>query len=178
MMRLIQNLLEIAKIEEGKMQVECTLVSVAELLDEVQREHGPAAEQAGRTLTIEVAAELPELLADRALLKRVLVNLITNALRHSGSSVVRTAAVVDADARAVTLRVSDQGMGFSDEDLANLFEKFRSVRRSPTSPPVSDTGLGLPFCKLAVELMGGRIGVDSTPGEQTTFWVSLPCRSR
>jgi signal transduction histidine kinase len=176
MMRLIQNLLEIAKIEEGKLQVECELIQVAELLDEVQREYAPVAEQAGRTLTVDVPAELPDLLADRALLKRVLVNLVTNALRHSGSSVVRTTA--EAKSNEVTLRVSDRGMGLTENDLANVFEKFRSVRRSPTNPPVSDTGLGLPFCKLAVELMGGRIGVSSTPGEETTFWVSLPCRSR
>jgi signal transduction histidine kinase len=58
-----------------------------------------------------------------------------------------------------------------------VFEKFRSVRRSPASAPVADTGLGLPFCKLAVELMGGRISVRSVPGEETAFSVSLP-RSR
>ena len=176
MMRLIQNLLEIAKIEEGKMQVECETISVSELLRELEGEYAPVAEQAGRTLAVEIPGDLPEMIADRALLKRVLVNLVTNALRHSGSSLVRAAAVVEADASAITLRVSDQGIGFSAEDLANVFEKFRSVRRSPTSPPVSDTGLGLPFCKLAVELMGGRIGVDSAPGEETTFWVTLPRR--
>jgi signal transduction histidine kinase len=74
----------------------------------------------------------------------------------------------------VTLRVIDHGTGFLTEDLPHVFEKFRSVQRSPTSEPVADTGLGLPFCKLAVELMGGTIGVDSSPGVQTTFWVALP----
>ncbi|MBY0279482.1 hypothetical protein K2Z84_29455 [Candidatus Binatia bacterium] len=178
MMRLIQNLLEIAKIEEGKMPVEYGVVSVHDLVAEVQREYAPVAAQNGRVLHTEVPAAVPELIADRALLKRVLVNLVGNALRHSGSPVVALTALEPGDADVVTLRVTDRGTGFCPEDLAHVFEKFRSVRRLPTAEPANDTGLGLPFCKLAVELMGGQIGVDSTPGEQTTFWVSLPRKSR
>lgn len=177
MMRLIQNLLEIAKLEEGKMPVESAVISVPEFLAEIHREYAPVAEQSGRTLRFDVPDELPELLADHALLKRVMINLITNALRHSGSPEVGIAAVAESASAEVTLRVTDRGSGFAPEDLANVFEKFRSVRRSPTSAPAGDTGLGLPFCKLAVELMGGRIGVDSTPDAETSFWVSLPRRS-
>lgn len=178
MMRLIQNLLEIAKIEEGKLPVEYGVVSVRELADELQREYGPLAQQNGRVLQVDLAPDVPELIADRALLKRVLVNLVSNALRHSGSPEVVLSAPHPGDATVVTLRVTDRGTGFRPEDLANVFEKFRSVRRSPTAEPANDTGLGLPFCKLAVELMGGCIGVDSTPDEYTSFWVSLPRKSR
>lgn len=178
MMRLIQNLLEIAKIEEGKMPVESGVVSVHELIAEVHREYGPVAAQTGRVLHVEAPPILPELIADRALLKRVLVNLVSNALRHSGSTDVVLAALEPGDADVVTLRVTDHGTGFRPEDLPHVFEKFRSVRRLATAEPATDTGLGLPFCKLAVELMGGRIGVDSTPGAQTSFWLSLPRRSR
>lgn len=178
MTRLIQNLLEIAKIEEGKMPVEYGVVSVQELAGELKREYGPVAEQTGRHLQVNVDPNLPELIADRALLKRVLVNLVSNALRHSGSPDVALTALDPGDADVVTLRVTDRGTGFLPEDLSRVFEKFRSVRRSPTAEPANDTGLGLPFCKLAVELMGGHIGVDSTPGEQTSFWLSLPRKSR
>lgn len=178
MMRLIQNLLEIAKIEEGKMPVEYGVVSVRELTDELKREYGPVAEQTGRVLQIDVPPDVPEVIADRALLKRVLVNLVSNALRHSGSPEVVLSVLDCGDADVVTLRVTDRGTGFLAEDIARVFEKFRSVRRSPTDEPATDTGLGLPFCKLAVELMGGRIGVDSTPGELTSFWLSLPRRTR
>ena len=177
MMRLIQNLLEIAKIEEGKMPVEYAAVSISELVTEVFAEFDSAAEQRGCKLQVKVPDGTPEVLADRALLKRVLVNLLTNALRHSGSPEVRIAASTSvAEPGVVTLHITDLGPGFVEDDMVNAFEKFRSVRRSPTSAPVSDTGLGLPFCKLAVELMGGRIGVASKPGEETTFWVSLPRR--
>lgn len=178
MMRLIQNLLEIAKIEEGKMPVEYGVVSIRELSDELKREYGPVAEQTGRELQIDVPHDVPEVIADRAMLKRVLVNLVSNALRHSGSPEVVLSVADRGDADVVTLRVTDRGTGFLPEDLERVFEKFRSVRRSPTAEPATDTGLGLPFCKLAVELMGGRIGVDSTPGELTSFWLSLPRRTR
>jgi signal transduction histidine kinase len=174
MMRLIQNLLEITKIEEGKMSVERESVDLSEITEEVGREYALAAQQAGRTLRIVVPPDLPHLVADRALVKRVLVNLVANALRHSGSEEVLIEASHGPAAALVTLRVVDHGTGFRAEDLPHVFEKFRSVQRSPASEPVADTGLGLPFCKLAVELMGGTIGVDSSPGVQTTFWVALP----
>src|SRR5215470_9411468 len=89
MMRLIQNLLEISKIEEGKMPVAREPIVLAELVDEVAVEYMPVAEQTGRKLTIAVSTELPPAVGDRALLKRVLVNLVVNALRHSGSTVVK-----------------------------------------------------------------------------------------
>jgi signal transduction histidine kinase len=177
MMRLIQNLLEITKIEEGKLSVERERIALAEIAEEVAREHSLAAEQGGRSLRIDVSEEVPHLVADRGLTKRVLVNLVANALRHSGSAEIRIEAFYEPGAEYVTLRVIDHGTGFRPEDLPHVFEKFRSVQRSPTSEPVSDTGLGLPFCRLAVELMGGSIEVESTPGEQTTFSIALP-RSR
>jgi signal transduction histidine kinase len=68
----------------------------------------------------------------------------------------------------------DAGHGIPEEDQARIFEKFRTGRGDATG----DTGLGLPFCKLAVELMGGRIGVESRPLVETTFWLALPSRER
>jgi signal transduction histidine kinase len=174
MMRLIQNLLEIAKIEEGKMPVEREALAVAELFAEVVLEYRPVADQAARRLAVEVDPDLPEILCDRALLRRVLANLVSNALRHSGSPEVILSAGRAESGTEILLRVVDRGSGLEADDLPHVFEKFRSVRRSPTSAPLSDTGLGLPFCKLAVELMGGRIGVESRPGEETVFWVALP----
>jgi signal transduction histidine kinase len=176
MMRLIQNLLEITKIEEGKLHVEQEAVAIAEIAAEVGHEYGPVAEQGARTLHVDVPDGLPDVVADRALLKRVMVNLVTNALRHSGSPEVRIDAFAEPTDE-VTVRVIDRGAGLDEADLEAVFEKFRSLRRSPAGASVSDTGLGLAFCKLAIELMGGRIAVASTPGEQTTFFVTLPRRA-
>jgi signal transduction histidine kinase len=176
MMRLIQNLLEISKIEEGKMPVTREAIVLAELVDEVAAEYAPVAEQAGRRLVVAVGTDLPAVVADRALLKRVLVNLVVNGLRHSGSEEVRVDGAEGPGTGEVTVRVADHGRGISAEDRTHLFEKFRSVRRSPTGDPTGDTGLGLPFCKLAVEQMGGRLDLTSVLGGETAFAVTLPAQ--
>ena len=72
------------------------------------------------------------------------------------------------------LEVVDYGHGIAEGDRVRIFEKFRTVRRSPSDDPGGDTGLGLPFCKLAVERMGGRISLASSPGLNTVFTVTLP----
>jgi len=172
MMRLIQNLLEISKIEEGKMPVAHEPIVLAEVVDEVAREYGPVAEQARRRLTIAVSTELPPAVGDRALLKRVLVNLVVNALRHSGSTVVRIEGT--SVPPHILLSVIDYGRGIAEPNKARVFEKFRTVRRSPGDETGSDTGLGLPFCKLAVEHMGGRISLTSEADVTTSFTVTLP----
>jgi signal transduction histidine kinase len=175
MMRLIQNLLEISKIEEGKMPVAREPVVLAEVVDDVAREYGPVAAQAGRRLTIAVGSDLPAAVGDRALLRRVVVNLVVNALRHSGSAEVRIEGRA-GDGRVV-FSVIDFGYGIAEEDRARVFEKFRSVRRSPSDDPSGDTGLGLPFCRLAIERMGGSITLSSTVGVSTIFTVELPART-
>ena len=173
MMRLIQNLLEIAKIEEEKMPVVREPVSLAELADEVVAEYAATAEQSQQEVRADVRRDLPPAVADRWLLRRVLINLLVNAIRHGGGRAVCIDAAEGPQAREVTLRVTDSGRGIAPEDQAAIFEKFRSGRRSAVDDPAADTGLGLPFCKLAVERMGGRISLTSRPGE-TIFAVTLP----
>jgi signal transduction histidine kinase len=176
MTRLIQNLLEIAKIEEGKMPVTREKVHLLELVEEVTREYGSVSAQAGRQLRVDVDEALAPAHADRALLKRVLTNLVVNAVRHSGSPDVTISADVDAGG-AVRLRVRDRGRGLASDQVSRLFEKFGTVRRSAADAPTGDTGLGLPFCKLAVEHMGGTIAVESVVGQGTEFVVTLPAYS-
>jgi signal transduction histidine kinase len=175
MMRLIQNLLEISKIEEGKMPVAREFVALAEVADEVVEEYAAVAEQGQRTVRMVVRRDLPPAFADRWLLRRVLTNLVMNAIRHSGSHDVEVDAATGPGPEEITLRVTDSGHGIAPEEQALIFEKFRSGRRSAIDEPADDTGLGLPFCKLAVERMGGRIGFTSRPGE-TVFAVTLPAR--
>jgi len=173
MMRLIQNLLEIAKIEEEKMPVAYEPVVLAELADEVVEEYGAAAEQSQQVVRSTVRRDLPPAMADRWLLRRVLVNLVVNAIRHGGGREVRMDATAEPHPREITVRVVDSGRGIPPEDQGTIFEKFRSGRPSAVDDPTMDTGLGLPFCKLAVERMGGRIALTSRPGE-TVFAVTLP----
>lgn len=169
MMRLVGNLLEIGKIEDGKMPVAREPIVLAELVAEVTQEYGPVAEDAGWSVAVAIGDELA-VVADHVLLKRVLVNLMVNALRHSGSRDVRVEATPDAEHTVVTINVIDHGHGIPADEQARVFEKFYSRRDDPTA----DTGLGLPFCKLAVERMGGQIALSSTPGKSTVFSVTLP----
>lgn len=173
MMRLIQNLLEIAKIEEGKMPVVLEPVGLAGIVEEVVAELAPGAADGRRAVRVTLSPALPPAIADRWLLRRVLMNLLVNAIRHSGSQDVLVDAVAGDPSATVDLRVTDFGRGIPEEDQGLIFEKFRSGRRSAIDDPGGDTGLGLPFCRLAVEHMGGRIGVSSRPGE-TIFSVTLP----
>ena len=174
MMRLIQNLLEISKIEEGKMPTTIEPVLLAELVDEVLVDHHLLATQAGRTLQVDVPTTLPPMAADRALLRRVLANLVGNAVRHSGSPVVYVEGRVAGGGTHVELAVRDVGRGIPSPQHEQVFEKFASVRRSAADEPFRDTGLGLPFCKLAVERMGGTLTLASAVGQGSTFTVSLP----
>ena len=174
LLRLIGNVLEIAKIEAGQMPVAAEQVVLAELADEVAAEYGPIASEMGRCLRIAVGTDLPPAVADRALLKRVLVNLVANALRHSGSAEVRVEAAPEPGGAGIAIRVVDHGQGIPAEDQGHVFEKFRSLRGDPSA----DTGLGLPFCRLAVERMEGRIALESAPATGTTFTVTLPSAGR
>ena len=104
----------------------------------------------------------------------MLVNLVVNGIRHSGSEEVRLDAAPGPAAGEVTIRVADYGQGIAPVDLGRIFDKFRTIRRSPSDDPSTDTGLGLPFCRLATEHMGGRLAVTSTLGAGTVFSVVLP----
>jgi signal transduction histidine kinase len=177
MMRLLLNLLDIRKIESGKMPVAHEPITLAAVAEEVAEEYAAVAEQTGRRLVVTVEHALPPAIGDRALLKRVLINLVMNALRHSGSREVRVEAMHDSAAARLALQVIDHGRGIAWDDQARVFEKFASIRRGDQHEPSSDTGLGLPFCKLATERMGGEISLTSHPEIGTVFTVTLPSRS-
>lgn len=174
MMRLIENLLEISKIEAGKMPLVKEAIVLAELVDEVVGDHRLLLDNTSRALTVRVGTALPAVEADRALLRRVLGNLIGNAVRHSGSTHIEVTAALATDRTHVTLAVRDDGRGIPPAQHEHIFEKFASIPRSAADEPFRDTGLGLPFCKLAVDAMGGRLDLVSAPDAGSTFTVTLP----
>ncbi len=173
MMRLIQNLLDVSRLEEGKMPVVREAVQIGQVVDEVATDYAAVAEEGRRAVHARVDPVVAPVVADRWLLRRVLGNLVINAIRHSGSDDVEIDAVPGPGPEEITVRVTDHGHGIPPEDQHAVFEKFRSGRRSATDAPGTDTGLGLPFCRLAIERMGGRIGLASRPG-LTIFSVTLP----
>jgi len=170
LMRMIENLLEIDQMQEGRLDLRLEPVDVGTLLAECAEEFRAAAETVGQTIAVTVGEEVPGLVSDRWLLRRVLNNLVVNAIRHSGS-----AGRIDLEARSgsggVEIRVRDAGRGIPVEEQATLFLKDSSTASRRHR---DDTGLGLVFCKMAVETMGGTIDVVSAPGAGATFTVRIP----
>ncbi len=170
LLRMIENLLEIDQMESGRLELRMEEVALEPMLTECAEEYRAAAEMAGQTLTVAVGHDLPVLVTDRWLLRRILNNLVVNAIRHSGST-----GAIELGARwpgqMVEVYVRDSGRGIPLDQQPFLFDKT-GHRCSKTNR--EDTGLGLVFCKLASELMGGSIRVESEPGKGATFIVSLP----
>jgi signal transduction histidine kinase len=170
LLRMILNLLDISKSEEGRLvaqRASVDLEALAGQLAEEQRVMARAAE-----VELELSIEVPRAFADVDLLRRVLENLIDNAIRHAPSrSVVRLSAT--RTAAGVELRVSDAGAGIPAELRERIFEPFVQAEVKPGSVTRTGRGLGLAFCKLAVEAHGGTLAVEDV-AVGTTFCLRLP----
>jgi signal transduction histidine kinase len=169
-LRMIQNILEISKLEAGMLAAELDDFIIGDVLRESVEEARPHIEAAKVTVRIDAPPTSLRVRADRTLTRRILQNLLSNAIRHSHAREIRLSAVARADTALVG--VADQGAGIPNEYHALIFERFRHFDRG--TPAHSDTGLGLPFCKMAVEQMGGVIWVESREGLGATFYFTLP----
>ena len=173
LLALIEDLLEIARIEETVLSVDAQPMAPAALLAEVAHEWGMRLKQEGASASVSVADDTPVFEADKALLKRVFANLVQNALTHSGRG-VRITLEARRDGDGVLFTVADDGPGIPPEYHELIFRKFEQVR-TPSLPRVRSSGLGLAFCKLVVDAHGGRIWVQSREGEGSAFHLRLPC---
>ena len=168
---LINELLDISRIETGQMALEPQAVSLAALAAECRDLLAPLAEEAGVSVAVCAASDVGAYVqADHKRLKQVLVNLVSNAIKynHPGGT-VRLWWDVSTQGRG-RLLVTDTGDGLTPEQTARLFQPFERVG----TRGVEGTGLGLAVSKGLVEVMGGTLGVESTPGDGSTFWVELP----
>lgn len=170
--RLVDDLLELSRIESQRVELRLEPVSLAELAAETVAFYLPTAAQRQVVVETKVPGELSRVLADRELLEHVLRNLVDNAVKYTppGGRVWVSAA---EDAGTVSVSVSDTGHGIPPEHLSRLFERFYRVDKA-RSREVGGTGLGLSIVKHVVERHGGRVTVESTVGEGSTFTVSLP----
>ncbi len=167
-LNLVEGILELSRLEGGSMPVRHEEVRLPAIVDEVLARAAPAAEARGLTLASGLPPELPAVRADAGLVARVLENLVANAVKFSphGSGPVRLTGRVEADQIVVTVR--DSGPGVEESLRSRLFEKF-----AVGSLPGRGSGLGLPFCRLAIEAQGGRIWLESS-GPSAAFSFSLP----
>lgn len=192
---LVEDLRLLALAETGQLGLERRPMDVRHLLQDAYVNFSPQASDRGVTLALDLPAELPEVMADWRRIAQVLGNLLTNALRHTpqGGGVTLSATLKEpsfeaaagrqgtlpregdggAGGRMVEVAVSDTGMGISQEDLPFIFERFWRGEKS-RSRAGGGTGLGLAIARQLVQMHGGTIGVESTPGRGSTFRFTLP----
>ncbi len=172
LLALIEDLLEIARIEEGMIVLDPTPIAPAAFLTEVVHEWALRFQQEGAKATVDVADDTPVFEADKPLLKRVMSNLVQNALTHTSHAVTLSLSA-RKEADGVLFTVADDGPGIPPEYHEVIFRKFEQVK-APTVPRVRSSGLGLAFCKLVADAHGGRIWVQSTEGRGSAFHLTLP----
>jgi two-component system, sensor histidine kinase and response regulator len=172
LLTLIDDLLEVRRIEETSIALHLEQIDPAELLEEMLRDWALRFQQERTVAAADVSSDTPGFRGDRGMLKRVIGNLIQNALIHSGAPIELT-LVARPDPNGVRFTVIDTGPGIPPEYHDVIFQKFEQVRASHT-PRVRTSGLGLTFCRLVVEAHGGRIWVQSTEGAGSAFHFILP----
>jgi signal transduction histidine kinase len=173
LLTLIEDLLEVARIEETSLALERRPVAPGALLTEITHEWGARFQRAHATASVAATDDAPVFEADRALLKRVFGNLIQNAIMHGGDEVTLTLSAEKDAGGGVLFTVGDNGPGIPVEFHEAIFRKFERVRKAD-APRVRSSGLGLTFCKLVVEAHGGRIWVESVEGKGSRFFIALP----
>jgi PAS domain S-box-containing protein len=174
LLQLVNDILDISKVEAGRMDLACELTPIGGIIDVVKGVIQAVANKKGINLEVSAPATLPELYLDPGRVKQVLYNLLSNAIKFTprGGSVRLTTCF---DEQQVTVMVTDTGVGIAAENLPRLFREFEQIPLAGGVRP-EGTGLGLALTKRLVELHGGEVHVVSEVGKGSTFSVKLPLR--
>jgi two-component system, sensor histidine kinase and response regulator len=172
---LLNDLLDVTRLETGKFSLSRQLVSIDKVISRAVAAMGPNAQERGISLTSAVVQGLPKVLGDVKRLTQVLMNLLSNALKFTpvGGRVLVKAGEDPRRPGDVVVAVSDSGQGIPREQCEQIFERFYQVCDTDASMK-GGLGLGLYICRELVKLHGGEIWVESTPGEGSTFSLTLP----
>jgi len=175
LLSLINDLLDLARIDAGNVHIQFTAVTVQPLIEEVAATLRPGAEEKGLRLDLRLPARALVVQTDRRALQQILINLTSNAIKFSdGGTVTITAQALQHDGRpSFELSVADTGAGISEQDQARLFQPFTQVG-SGAARRNDGTGLGLYLCRKLAELLHGQITLRSEPGKGSCFTFSLP----
>jgi signal transduction histidine kinase len=172
LLALIDDILEVARIEEANITLSLAPMAPGALLAELVHEWGHRFQQEQTTVAVSVADDAPVFKGDKGLIKRVFSNLIQNAITHSSRAIHLELSARRAG-HGVLFTVSDNGPGIPPEYHEVIFRKFGQVEM-PRTPRTRSSGLGLTFCKLVVERHRGRIWVKSAEGKGSSFYIELP----
>ena len=170
---LINDVLDLSKIEAGQVTLSLNAYSIKEVVQNVVTAMQPLAAEKKLALKVSLPSEVPPAHGDERRITQVLLNLVGNAIKFTDAGEVRVQAIVANGALVVS--VSDTGPGISERDQQEIFEEFRQVENSATAKK-GGTGLGLAIAKRIIELHEGRIWVESSLGKGSTFSIRLPVR--
>jgi len=175
LLALINDILDLSKIEAGKMELFLERFDVGELIAEVAATIRPLVEKNADTLTLELAPDLGEMRADQTKVRQALLNLLSNAVKftQAGTITVNAARRVMDGAEWIVLRVADTGIGLSAEQIVKLFQDFTQAAPS-TTRRFGGTGLGLALTRRFCQMMGGDVTLNSAAGEGSVFTITLP----
>jgi len=169
---LLQNLLDIAKIESGNLKLKKERINMSELFSEKHKEFWHRLIGESKEFSLNVAEGIPDIEAEKNIIERVINNLVNNAIKHTTSEgKIKLSAFREND--FLKISVSDNGPGVPDEFKEKIFEKFVQIERGKSGLRTG-AGLGLTFCKMAVEAHGGKIWVETEPGGGSSFIFTLP----
>ena len=171
LLSLINDILDLAKIEAGKMPVYVEPVSLPELIDEVAKQMEPMVAAKELAFTTDVAPDAAMIESDKTKVKQILLNLLSNAVKFTNRGTIRVSVRADGD--AVVLEVQDTGVGIKPEEIEAIWEDFRQLDQSRTRS-YGGTGLGLSITRRLTQQLGGHVTVESTFGVGTSFLVRLP----
>ena len=169
---LVEDLLDLSRIESKSYRPDAKPVSLRALVDQVLVMLKPRIDEKRVAVSNEINPELPAARGDRGALEQVFTNLLDNAIKYGGQG-ARVRIVAIRAVRGLRVEIIDSGPGIEARHLPRLFERFYHVD-SGRSRDMGGTGLGLSIVKHLVEAMNGAIGVESTPGAGSTFWFTLP----
>ncbi len=176
LMTIINEILDITRIEAGKMPMQLSEFNLNELVPEVMTELDPVIARSKLTVAPKLCPELPMVYSDRQKVKQIIVNLLSNALKFTHEGSIQITVGYDPVDRNATVSVADTGIGISPEHHEKIFEDFRQVDDSP-SRQYGGTGLGLAICRRLATALGGRITVESTMGKGSTFTLTIPAEA-
>ena len=172
LMSLINNVLDLAKIESGKVEWNMEPLAIDEVIERAVAATSSLLASDSVAFHVEIEDQLPRVIGDRDRLVQVIVNLISNAVKFTEEGAITCQAV--REDKHIVVRVSDTGVGIAPEDHGKVFEQFVQVEASRKPDQPAGTGLGLPICREIVEHHGGRLWVESALGEGSTFSFTLP----